>query len=132
MKMDLTADSISAIPVIFDCWNREFIWCDMNLSNNRSYFAFGGNNVESNLRSINWVCYAMTHMSKANMYDLAVLNAQARGTLVNDRDEADIIFSNDTAKPLVVQETEDGQKVVEKDVQVVTAYDIDYWMGKML
>ena len=30
-KMDLTSQSTVCIPVIFDCVNREVIWCDMNL-----------------------------------------------------------------------------------------------------
>lgn len=139
MRIDVTAEGVTAIPVIFDCQTREFIWCDMNLamSQNRSHYF--GNNLESNLRGVTAVCYAMTHLSKPNLYSLIGLNAMARGRIVTDRNEADIIFSNDTTPPVEVVEVEDEKtgkkKLVEQvksDVQIVTAYDTDYFMGQLL
>ncbi len=139
MRIDVTAEGVTAIPVIFDCQTREFIWCDMNLamSQNRSHYF--GNNLESNLRGVTAVCYAMTHLSKPNLYSLIGLNAMARGRIVTDRNEADIIFSNDTTPPVEVVEVEDEKtgkkKLVEQvksDVQIVTAYDTDYFMGRLL
>lgn len=139
MRIDVTAEGVTAIPVIFDCQTREFIWCDMNLamSQNRSHYF--GNNLESNLRGVTAVCYAMTHLSKPNLYSLIGLNAMARGRIVTDRNEADIIFSNDTTPPVEVVEVEDEKtgkkKLVEQvksDVQIVTAFDTDYFMGQLL
>ena len=137
MVMDVNAEGTVAIPVIFDCVERKFIWCDMNLGiESRRY---GGNNIESNLSGVNATCYAMTHLNKPNLYDLVMLNALARGTVVTDRNEADIIFSNDTTVPyeIVVEkdETTGEEKRVVKDkpnVPIITAFDTDYAMGNLL
>lgn len=112
MKIDLTADSTVAISVIFDCVERKFIWCDINLRNVNS--SFGGNNLESNLKGVTATCYGLTHLNKANIYDLVLMNAIARGNIVTDRNEADIIFSNDTT-------------IVKKkpEVPIITAFDTD-------
>ena len=139
MSLDVTSESVVAIPVIFDCKERKFIWCDMNLSINNSRSHYGGNNLESNLSGVSATCYGMTHLNKANIYDLVTLNAEARGIIVTDRNDADIIFSNDTTAPVEIIEVEDkttGMKKlvprVKKEVDIITAYDADYFMGQML
>lgn len=138
MKMDLTAKSTVAIPVIFDCVNRQFIWCDMSgqLENNTR---FAPNNLESNLEGVIRACYAIEHMVKPNMYDLVTLNALARGRIVTDRNEADIIFDNDTTPPYeVINEVDEltgmSKSVLreKKDVPIVTVFDIDYIMGQLI
>lgn len=93
MKMDLTAESTVAIPVIFDCVERKFIWCDMNLSLERTSSYYGGNNLESNLSGVAATCYAMSNLNKPNIYDLVMLNVMARGIRTNDRNDADIILT---------------------------------------
>lgn len=137
MKIDLTADSTVAIPVIFDCVERKFIWCDMNLQNASSRFY--GNNLESNLQGVTATCYGLTHLNKANIYDLVMMNAIARGSIVTDRNEADIIFSNDTTVPYeIVNELDEvtgTTKPVAKEkpeVPIITAFDTDYFMGQLL
>ena len=137
MVMDVNAEGVTAIPVIFDCVERKFIWCDMNLGIERSHH--GGINLESNISGVTATCYAMTHLNKPNIYDLAMLNAMARGTVVTDRNEADIIFSNDTTVPfeIVVEkdETTGEEKRVVKDkvdVPIITSFDTDYFMGNLL
>lgn len=137
MKMDLTAESTTAIPVIFDCKERKFIWCDMNLA--VSSTRYGGNNLESNLQGVTATCYGMAHLNKANIYDLVMMNAIARGSIVTDRNEADIIFSNDTTVPYeIVNELDEvtgtTKPVVKEkpEVPIITAFDIDYFMGQLL
>lgn len=137
MKIDLTADSTVAIPVIFDCVERKFIWCDMNLQNASSRFY--GNNLESNLHGVTATCYGLTHLNKANIYDLVMMNAIARGSIVTDRNEADIIFSNDTTVPYeIVNELDEvtgtTKPVVKEkpEVPIITAFDTDYFMGQLL
>lgn len=139
MNLDVTSKSRVAIPVIFDCKERKFIWCDMNLGLNENRTYNGGNNLESNLYGVGATCYAMTHLNKANLYDLIMLNAKARGMLTTDRNEADIIFSNDTTAPVEVVETEDERTGIKKfvqreknDTKIITSFDIDYFMGQML
>ena len=137
MIMDVNAEGVTAIPVIFDCVERKFIWCDMNLGIERSHY--GGINLESNISGVTATCYAMTHLNKPNIYDLAMLNAMARGTVVDNRNEADIIFSNDTTVPyeIIVEKDEitGEEKRVVKDkpnVPIITAFDTDYAMGNLL
>lgn len=136
--MDLTADSCIAVPVILDCVDRKFIWCDMVLADRCVARSRGGNNLESNLSNITATCYAMVNMNKTNMYDLAMLNAKARGEIVDSRELADVIFSNDTSKPVVEMSVIDPVNgdccaiVAEKDVEIITAFDIDYFMGNLL
>ena len=91
-KMDLTSQSTVCIPAIFDCVNREMIWCDMSLSLNGCYANYGGNNVESNLSGVAATCYSMVNMSKPNLYDLIDLHIRARGLRVDNKEDADVIF----------------------------------------
>jgi hypothetical protein len=137
MSIDLTADATVAIPVIFDCVDRKFIWCDMNNSMERSYY--GGNNLESNLSGVTATCYSMVNINKPNLYDLVMLNAIARGNVVEDRNQADIIFSNDTTTPYeVITEVDEVTGFVKRtvrdktEVPIITAFDLDYFMGELL
>lgn len=142
MKMDLTAESTIAVPVIFDCVERRFIWCDMNLGiGGRLYRHNIGNNIENNLTGIAATCYGMTHLRKPNLFDLVVLNILARGKNVNDRNQADIIFSNDTTPPVETVDTsvKFGENAAEEpavrektEVPIITAFDLDYIVGNLL
>lgn len=91
-KMDLAAQSTVSIPVIFDCVEREVIWCDMNLSLNGSRTHCGGNNLESNLLPVAAACYSMVHIARPNLYDLIDLHIRARGQRADDKKDADVIF----------------------------------------
>lgn len=95
-KMDLASQSTVCIPVIFDCVNREIIWCDMNLSLNGCYSNQGGNNVESNLSGVAATCYSMVNICKPNLYDLIELHIKARGLRVYNKEEADVVFDVDS------------------------------------
>ena len=137
--MDVTSPSKVSVPVIFDCRERKMIWCDMNIGINEMRRNYGGINLESNLGGVKDVCKAIVNMNKPNVYDLALLNAQARGILVNDRNQADIIFSNDSTVPIEVVEIEDEVTKEKKQVQrektevpIITAFDTDYFMGQLL
>ena len=133
MKMDLTSKDRVSIPAIFDCVERKFIWCDMGIALPRT--GMFGNNLESNLRGVNAVCYAMVNMEKPSMYDLVLLNAMARGSLVMDRNQADIIFSPDTTVPYeVVEEVDETTGLTNRSVRdkvevpIVTPFDVDVFM----
>lgn len=99
-KMDLASASVVAIPVIFDCVNREIIWCDMNQTLDSVNTYHGGNNLESNLKGVAATCYGIVNMHKPNLYDLIGLHIKARGISVDNKEEADIIFDvNDGITP---------------------------------
>ncbi len=95
-KMDLAARSRVCIPVIFDCKEREIIWCDMSLSLGGCRANNGGNNVESNLSGVAATCYGIVHAHKPNLYDLIDLHIKARGVRVENKEEADIVFDLDS------------------------------------
>lgn len=124
-KLDLTVGSTVCIPVIFDCVKREFIWCDMNLSLSGVHTNTGGNNLESNLSGVAAVCYSMVNMKKPDLYDLIALNVMGRGVLVDNREDADIVF--DTALYLNNDTVEN-----ERDKMVITPYDMELFMSEYL
>lgn len=124
-KLDLTADSMVCIPAIFDCVKREFIWCDMNMSLSGIHANIGGNNLESNLSGVAAVCYSMVNVKKPDLYDLIALNVMGRGVLVDNREDADIVF--DTELYLNNDTVEN-----ERDKMVITPYDTELFMGEYL
>lgn len=130
MAIDLNAQSTQEIPVVFDLKTREFVWCDLSGNGN---CGFRGNSIECNLKGTITSCYAAVNLRKPSLYDAIVLNAVARGEIVEDRNEADIIFSNDTSDVFITYTNEDGEEVTEvKEVPKYTAYDLDYYMAQML
>lgn len=117
--MDLTSQSTVCIPVIFDCVNREVIWCDMNLSLNGCHTNRGGNNVESNLSGVAATCYSIVNMSKPNMYDLIDLHIRARGLRVDNKEDADVIFDIEYNN-------------INEDCKIITPFDLDIIQGELL
>jgi stress response protein SCP2 len=130
MAVDLNAKSTQEIPVVFDLKTKEFVWCDLS---GNGHCGFRGNSIECNLKGTIVSCYAAVNLRKPSLYDAIALNAVARGVVVNDRNEADVIFSNDTSDVFVTYTNEDGEEVTEvKDVPKHTAYELDYYMAHML
>lgn len=105
-KADITTSTEQVMPMIIDIDNMEVIWADLAVTNN-SYI----NNVDTNKNRIILAIKSTLNAIKPNMYDLAMLNVLARGELVDDREEADVIFS-----------------VTEG----VTPYEVDIIMGEYL
>ncbi|MEO2256121.1 TerD family protein [Paenibacillus amylolyticus] len=106
-KIDITADTQLAIPVILDLVERTIIWTDLALTRYPDYH----NNVEGNQKGIVLMGKAMTTLRKPDLYDLFMLHAKARGELVDTKDQADTIYSVD---------------------QGVTPYDIEKIMAEYL
>ncbi|MFJ9496642.1 TerD family protein [Brevibacillus centrosporus] len=88
-KMDVTADTQIAIPVIMDLVKREVIWTDLALTRNPHHY----NHVEGNPKGMVLMGKAMTAWRKPDLYDLFSLHVEARGESVETRDQADAIFS---------------------------------------
>lgn len=138
MAIKPTSQSSMIIPVLFDTETKEFIWMDVTCSGNLQGSFYVPNNVENNMKGICATCYALANIRKPNLFDVISLNVKARGVRVYSREEADIIFSNDTTIPMesVIVEDEETkeQKEIkrEKDVKIITAYDIDYIVGQLI
>ncbi|MCM3269025.1 TerD family protein [Paenibacillus elgii] len=90
-KIDLTADTQIAIPVILDLVERTVIWTDLALKKHPYYY----NNVEGNQKGMVLMGKAMTTLTKPTLYDLFMLHATARGRKVERADEAETVFAVD-------------------------------------
>ncbi len=115
MSIDVNSPVTTAIPVIFDLEDREFIWADMNVATTRVC-----NNVENTLNRTTEIYKAITNPCKPNMYELCFLNATARGNIVYSPEDADILFANDTD----LKQSEDQT--------LVTAFDFDYIVSNLI
>jgi len=90
-KIDVTSETKNCIPVVFDMLNKKAIWVDLT---NKSNTYWGGNNVHSNRASIEETIEAIVSMdNKVSLYELFLLHAQARGKIVEDKEDADVVFS---------------------------------------
>ncbi|PQP84192.1 cytoplasmic protein [Paenibacillus sp. PCH8] len=90
-KIDITADTQIAIPVILDLVQCTIIWTDLAL---KRYPDFN-NNVEGNQKGMVLMGKAMTTLRKPNLHDLFMLHTKARGELVDTMDQADTIYGVD-------------------------------------
>lgn len=90
-KIDVTADTQIAIPVILDLVERTVIWTDLSLTRDPFY----SNNVEANQKGMVIIGKAMTSLRKPDLYDLFTLHAKARGELAASAQQADTVFSVD-------------------------------------
>lgn len=94
-KLDISADTRIALPLIIDVADRQVIWADMSL---RRYPRWV-NNVQGNVPGIQLTLRSLVEMSKPNLYDLLRLHAQARGTVVATPEGADTVFSVGSGTP---------------------------------
>ena len=88
-KIDITADSKIAIPVILDLNERKFLWTDLALTRNPYWY----NNVEGNQKGMALIGQAMADLKKPNLFDLFELHGMARGNIVKDKEKSEIVFS---------------------------------------
>ena len=89
-KVDLNGEFYDETIVVYDVDNREFVWIDMPVSTNRRVSV-----CENSTTAFVSNMEAMLHMKRPSLYDLAYLNAKARGEIVDDKSEADIVFDID-------------------------------------
>lgn len=87
-KIDIASNTNMCCPMILDLVNRQIIWVDLSLKNNSLY-----NNVHSNRNKITELLRSMVELKKPNLYDLFSMHAEGRGTLIEDKDKADVVFS---------------------------------------
>ena len=119
MKIDINSKSSMIVPAILDLETRQIVWTDMNISINKIKPV----NIENNSIRVAQMIEAMMSYSscRPTLYQLIYFNTIARtGKIVYNKEEADIIFSNDTS-----YEIKDSQKLI-------TAYDADYYIGEMM
>jgi hypothetical protein len=91
-KFDLTSETKVCVPLIFDLVENQFIWTDIGMG---ASYTRRCATVEGNQTGLIAIGKALTTLSKPNLYDLFRLNAKARGEIVEDKEDADLIFSTD-------------------------------------
>lgn len=99
-RIDLTADSRIAIPLIIDVVENKVIWCDLSLKGHPNF----NNNVHNNLKGINLTLQSLATMNKPNLYDLLALHVKARGKLVKSPSKAETVFSVENETPFRLEE----------------------------
>jgi hypothetical protein len=86
-KFDLVGNSRNSIPLIFDLKTSEVIWTDIYT---KSSFI---NNTHLNREKIELTLKAMTNLkNKTSLYDIFYLHGISRGTIVDEKEKANIIF----------------------------------------
>lgn len=97
-KLNLNSDNRNCIPVIFDLLERKAIWTD--LAHKQPSYRLA-NNVRENRATLEDTVKAITsNKNKVTLYDLFSMHVSSRGELVEDREEADIVFAwNGDIKP---------------------------------
>jgi len=101
-KFDLIGEARQSIPVIFDLVAKEIIIVDLYNTNPRlksstlAQFRGGENNVETKKASITEIMKSIINMkNKTSLSELFTLHGEARGNIVEERSEADIVFAFD-------------------------------------
>ena len=87
-KFDIKIEASTYLPLIFDVEKREFIWADFT---NNGQFRFC-NNIESNSQGINKIAKSIFELNRMSLYELIELNVKGRGELIDNKEEANLIF----------------------------------------
>ena len=81
--------------MVIDIVNGTLKWLDLSLSRRIEHC----NNIEANGSNIAKLGFAFTEKEFPNLYDLLVLHSAARGEIIEDKDEADTVFSVEEGTP---------------------------------
>ncbi len=82
----------NAVVALFDIQEREVIWLDME---GQSQTFSGGNNIASNKASLKQIATMAVNFKNLSLYDLLKLHGESRGSLVNNKEDADVIFDKE-------------------------------------
>jgi hypothetical protein len=103
-RLDLTAQTMQAIPLIIDVDDRSVIWCDLAVKNVQSL----SNNVHANLGGIVAALRSLTDVNKPDLYELFSLHIRARGERVHREEDAEAVFSVAAGTPFRQEEINSG------------------------
>ncbi|HWS99719.1 MAG TPA: TerD family protein [Pyrinomonadaceae bacterium] len=88
-RVDVASDTTICIPVVLDLAERKVVWADVGLKRDPRFV----NNVEGNFSQVTLLGKLLTEVVKPDLHSLFLLHAEARGSLVESKGEADTIFS---------------------------------------
>lgn len=89
-RFDLSADGTFTVPLVLDLVAREVIWTDLGLRRNAGWV----NNVAGNKASLTQLLRGVVESTPPSLGELFALHGKARGTVVTDRDEADLVIGS--------------------------------------
>ena len=124
---NINGESVVYVACVVDLQDMDLRWLDIS------------QNTDCTVRNTSTTSHGMIAITKGivqkefvDMYQLAMLNSIARGCIVDNREDADIIISNDTTKPIINVRKErivnkvdeygteyETKRAWEKDVQVM-------------
>ena len=90
-KIDLTADTKYVIPIVFDIEKMQGIWLDLAITKTPRF----KNNVENNFNTTTSLIESILESERFNIYDLLMLHVANRGELVDNENDADVVFSEE-------------------------------------
>jgi hypothetical protein len=99
-RLDLTANTRIAVPLVIDVVDLKVVWCDLALRNSRDLW----NNVEANKGGITMALRSLVSVQRPNLYDLFILHARARGRRVSRPADADTVFAVADGTPFRLEE----------------------------
>jgi len=86
-KVDITGSTRTCVPVIVDVENRNVFWADLALKGQ-----FQVNNAARNSVGMSQIGKVIVALNKPSLFDLFLMHAEGRGTLVDDEAQADTVF----------------------------------------
>jgi hypothetical protein len=86
-KVDITGSTRTCVPVIVDAQDRKVYWADVGLKGRGQI-----NNAARNSVGMSQIGKVMVALNKPSLFDLFLMHAEGRGTLVDDETQADTIF----------------------------------------
>lgn len=132
-QISLSSEGRYTVPLVIDCKERKVIWTDLSGQFQSAQF----NNLESNLVGTTLAAYAMVNLKRTTMFQVAALNALARGKVVERVEDADVIFTADgegiknalsQSSTALAQES----KVKPKEPRIITQWDLDVFMSDLI
>ncbi len=96
-RFDLNSKNTRTIPLVFDLVERKVIFADLASSGGR----YGAVQNQTDKHKVLTQAVLSYPERKPTVFDVVFLNAMARGEIVTDREEADIVFDVGDAKRLI-------------------------------
>ena len=128
-RVDLTSSSNTVVLFALDLKTCEVIWLDMRGTVENGY----ASRVENKMTNIQCALRGVVQAHKPNMGAVARLNAMARGVIVENINDADVAFVEDSAGlPAQRLIGHNGKEPVYQDVKYITPFDLDVWMGDLI
>ena len=152
-QISLSSEGRYTVPLVIDCKERKVIWTD--LSGQFQFAQF--NNLESNLVGTTLAAYAMVNLKRTTMFQVAALNALARGKVAERVEDADVIFTTDEEgiKKALSTKTLNGRydstesrylaknsqsstalakesKAKSEEPRIITQWDLDVFMSDLI